>query len=101
MSRLKPEERKEQILSTAVVVALRDGFNNFTRDGVAKQAGVSMGLINRYFSNMPKLRKAVMRRAIKQEILAIIGQGLAIKDITAKGKTPALLKLKALKSLLV
>lgn len=83
MARLKPEERREEILNAAVRVAERDGFINMTRDNIAIAAGVSMGLVNHHFGTMVQLKRAVMRAAITREILCIIAEGIITKDKTA------------------
>lgn len=80
MARLKPEERKEQILEAAIKLAKREGYNNIRRDDVAAAANVSMGLVNAYFKTIKQLKRAVMRAAIHREILEIIAQGMLAKD---------------------
>ena len=76
--RRKPDVRKEEILTAAMVVAERDGFINLQRETVASQAQCSTGSVNRYFGNMNQLRIAVMRRAVKKEVLPIVAQGLSL-----------------------
>jgi len=78
--RLPPHERKEAILSAAIELATVKGYQQITRDGIAEQAGVSMGLVTRYFSTMNQLRRDVMRHAIKREILSIVADGMACRD---------------------
>lgn len=87
-SRADPTLRKDHILSVAVNMAKTDGYNKITRDKIAESAGVSMGLVTRYFGTMGQLRIAVMRRAVKQEIPVIVAQGLANGDDHAR-KAPA------------
>ena len=98
-TRTNPELRKEHILDTAVAVARSFGYNKITRDQVAEAAGVSPGLISRYFPAMAQLRKAVMRQAVRHEIPEIIAQGLAADDDRAKS-APSELKSKACQLLL-
>lgn len=86
--------RKEHLLKTAVELSVDKGYNNVTRDGIAEAAGVSFGLITKYFGTMKQLRREIMRAAIKQEIPEIIAQGLANGDDRAK-KAPVELKAKA------
>ena len=93
-SRTDPKLRREQILNVAVSMAKRGGYHKITRDAIAENAGVSMGLVSRYFGTMTKLRRAIMRAAIVQEIPEIIAQGLANGDNHAK-KAPEKLKAKA------
>ena len=96
---LKKEVRRDQILTAAVEMAMTEGYLKLTRDGVAERAGVAMGQVNHIFSTMTKLRRAVMRCAVKRELLPIIASGLAVGDTTAHN-APDRLKQQALSSLL-
>ena len=93
-SRANPELRKEQILSVALNVARDTGYHKMTRDHIAEGAGCSVGLVSKYFGTMIKLKRAVMRAAINQEIPEIVAEGLAIGDKCAR-KAPQHLKEKA------
>lgn len=93
-TRANPALRKDHILTVAVGMAKTEGYNKITRDKIAEGAGVSMGLVTRYFGTMNQLKTAIMRRAIKQGIAEIIAQGLANGDDYAK-KAPAELKAEA------
>jgi AcrR family transcriptional regulator len=75
---------KEHILEVAYTMAQRDGFGSLTRDGVAAEAGVAMGSVNHHWVKMSALREAVMRRAVEEENLELIGQGMALGDSVAK-----------------
>ena len=79
-TRADPVLRKNHILAVAVALAKSEGYNKITRDRVATGAGVSMGLVTRYFGTMGQLRTAIMRRAVKQGIAEIVAQGLANGD---------------------
>lgn len=83
-SRTNPGLRKAQILTVAIELAKEKGYREITRDGVAESAGVSMGLVTRYFGTMKQLKTAVMRSAVKQGIPEIVAQGLANGDAHAK-----------------
>jgi len=80
MKRIKPNERRVSILDAAVRVAERHGYISMTRQQIADEAGVSGPLVQHYFHTMPKLRRAVMRHAVKRGCLPIIAQGLVAKD---------------------
>lgn len=97
-TRLKPEVRRDQILSAAIHIASTTGFNSLTRDGVALHAGVATGQVNHIFNTMTQLRRAVMRAAVHREIKSIIAQGLAQGDSEAH-KAPEWLQRAALDSL--
>lgn len=90
---------KEHILEVAYVMAQRDGFGSLTRDGVAAEAGVAMGTINHHWVRMGALREAVMQRAVEEENLELIGQGIALGDNIAKS-APLDLRARALTTLL-
>jgi AcrR family transcriptional regulator len=90
---------KEHILEVAYVMARRDGFGSLTRDGVAAEAGVAMGTINHHWVRMDALREAVMQRAVEEENLELIGQGIALGDNIAKS-APLELRARALTTLL-
>lgn len=90
---------KEHILQTAYKMAQRDGFAAITRDGVAAEAGVAMGSVNHHYGTMQVLRDAVMQRAVEEEQLELIAQGIALGDNVAK-TAPLELRQRALKTLL-
>lgn len=90
---------KEHILEVAYTMAQRDGFGTLTRDGVAAEAGVAMGSVNHHWVKMSALRKAVMQRAVEEENLELIGQGMALGDSVAKS-APLELRTRALTTLL-
>lgn len=93
-SRVNPSLRKNQILNVALALAVEIGYHKLTRDVVAEHAGVSVGLVTRYFGTMHQLRRDVMRRAIKDSVAEVVAQGLAYGNEYAK-KAPAELKAKA------
>ena len=83
-SRVNPELRKEQLLRVALNVARDKGCHKMTRDHIAEAAGVSVGLVSKYFGTMTKLKRAIMRAAVKQEVLEIVAEGLATGDPHAR-----------------
>jgi DNA-binding transcriptional regulator YbjK len=94
-TRTNPALRKQYILAVAVEMAIANGYNKITRDKIAEAAGVSMGLVSRYFGTMQQLRRFIIRTAIHEHIPEIIAQGLANGDDHAK-KAPDDLKAKAI-----
>jgi AcrR family transcriptional regulator len=84
-----PSIRREEILSAAIDLAIRIGYQNITRDAVANAANTSCALVTTYFP-MVELKNAVMKMAIEKEILPIIAQGLSLGDTQAQGITPEL-----------
>lgn len=85
-----PKERKKELLSEAVELSKELGYSHITRDGIAKKAKVSYGLVTRYFQSMDNLRRLVLKEAIRTEILEIIAQGLVRKDPLTRRLTPEL-----------
>ena len=83
--RIDPEFRQGNILDTAIELAKTKGYSRITRDDVAKAANVSPGLITHYFTTIERLRRAVLREAVKRGVLEIVAQGLANKDAIAIG----------------
>lgn len=100
--RYKPAIRRELILSAAVDVASTPGgWSLLTRQVIANAAGCSEGLVSRYLGDMQEARKAIMKAAIKDEIVEIIVQSIAAHDgFAVKRWLPAELKQKAIASLL-
>jgi len=96
-SRLKPATRKADILAAALRVATTQGFQNITQSTVAVEAGIVAGLIYHYYSTMGKLRRAVMRAAVHNEVLPIIAYGVIVKDRQAL-KAPKRIRDKAIYS---
>lgn len=91
-TRMKPADRKEAILAAAVATASKIGFANLRLRTVAEAAECNHSLVISHFATMIQLRRAVMRYAIKTEVLPIIAQGIAIGDPTAVKVSPTLRK---------
>ena len=99
MARLKPEARRDQILTAALQVAAKpNGWSYLNRRAVANAANCSEGLVSKYFGTVKKLRKTVMVTAVSREILPIIIQGIMAQDKCAL-KAPFALKAAAIQSL--
>lgn len=54
------EDRREQIIEAALRVFARKGFNGATNKDVAKEAGITPGLIYHYFESKEELLKAAL-----------------------------------------
>lgn len=93
--RLEPLDRRQQILDAAIDQAREQGFQNVTREGIARKAECSDGLVSSYFNTMSQLKRALMREAIRSEVLEIVAQGLVVGDPCAK-KAPEELKKRAI-----
>lgn len=96
--RMMPKARRDEILDAALALAEERSHVEITREEISERAGVSVGLITHYFGTMPKLKRDVMRAAIRTEILPIIARGIVMGDPHAL-KAPPELKQRALASL--
>lgn len=99
-TRLKPTDRKTQILDAALAVAKKQGYAHVTRDAIAAEAGCAPGLVSHYLGTMVDTRRDIMRAAIRQRVLPIIAQGLAANDRHAR-KAPDDVKQAALASIAI
>lgn len=98
MARMTPADRKAAILDAAVAAAKKHGFARLRLVHIAEQAECSNALVVSHYGTMAQMRRAVMRAAVKQEILPIIAEGIATRDPVAC-KAPDSLKEKALATL--
>lgn len=83
--RLLSDIRREEILCAALRVAGVWHYAYMTRGQVAAEAGITGPLVQYYFHTMPRLRRAVMRAAIRRRMLTVIAQGLVSRDVHARG----------------
>lgn len=97
-TRLKPTDRKTQILDAALAIASKQGYARVTREAIAAEAGCAPGLVSHYLGTMVQTRRDIMRAAIRNRVLPVIAQGLAANDPHAK-KAPDELKQAALASI--
>jgi len=97
--RMLPNDRRAEILVAALNVAERTGFNQLTREQVAIKAGCAESLVSVYFGTMIKLKRDIMRVAVRQRNLTVIAQGLAVGDKHAK-KADKSLQSESLQSLI-
>ncbi len=98
MPKLKPEVRKDQIITAALDVAERVGYKQMLRKEVADEAKCGTGTVSLHFGTMTQLRTQVMRHAIKRKRLKVIAQGLAHNDQRAL-KAPENIKREAIATL--
>lgn len=96
--RMAPKDRKADIMSAALRAATKCGFANVRAKDIAEEADCAHGLMFSYFGTMAQMRRAVMRAAIKQEVLCIVAAGIALGDKDAC-KAPKELQDRALSSL--
>jgi AcrR family transcriptional regulator len=66
--RLPAQERQEQLLDTALVLALERGFHEVTIDAVARAAGVTRPVVYGQFVDRTALLTAVVERAERRSV---------------------------------
>ena len=88
--RLEPAQRRALILEAAVSLATTGHYQKITRQAIADEAGIAPPLVTHYFGTMHDVRRDIMRYAIQNECLKIIGQGLASQDAFALQASPGL-----------
>lgn len=89
--RMVPKERQQVIVNAAVKLAQSKPYTQVTRDEIAAAAGIVPSVVSHHFGTMTKLRRAVLRAAIAQRIVAVVADGLAARDPHAKKADEALL----------
>lgn len=97
-ARTNPKLRKQQVLEAAVTVAIERGYQNMGRPDVAEMAGVSQALVSHYFGTLDNLRAMVMDYAVRNEVVAVVAQGLGGANDAARN-APAHLRDKAIQFL--
>lgn len=97
--RMNPDERRAEVLAAALRTAAAVGLSRMTREEIAKAAGCTPGLVSARLGTMRKIRDEVMHQAVKQEVLPVIAEGIALRHPHAL-KAPADLQKKAAQSLL-
>lgn len=88
MKRGRKEVPRDILITAALAVAARDGYQNMSREAIASEAGCSAGLISKYFGTMQQLRRSIMRAAVLQGNHTVIAQGLAAHDPNARAADP-------------
>jgi AcrR family transcriptional regulator len=63
--RMSADERTAQLVKTGYTIARTKGIRKVTRAAIARETGVSDGLINRYFGDREGLRAAVLAHAVE------------------------------------
>lgn len=90
MARMTPSDRKAAILEAAIKAANQHGFAQLRLVHIATAAECSNALIVSHYGTMSQMRRAVMRAAIKRELLPIVAAGVVMRDPVAIKATPEL-----------
>jgi len=96
--RMKPTDRKAEILHAALQAAEASHYMHITREDIAARAGVSASAVSYHFENMDVLRVQLMRCAIRREFLPVIAQGCVAGDLYVL-KAPEELRRRAINSI--
>jgi AcrR family transcriptional regulator len=75
-----PELRTAQLIDVALALAATDGLRQLTRERIAQTAGVSPALVSARLGTMEQLRRSVMRAAVRQRVVPVVAEGLAVRD---------------------
>lgn len=78
--RLTVADRREDIMRAALRVVAKQGFLCTTFQDVADEARCTKPLVIQRLGKQEEFRRAVLDRAIADENLAVIGQGLILRD---------------------
>lgn len=97
--RMKPAERRLEILEAALTAAQQHGWARMTRDHIAHHANTSPGLVSARLGTMDAARTLVMRLAVKRGVARVVAEGLAMQHRDAL-RAPDELKAAALQALL-
>ena len=73
-------KKNPAILFGAIDLAEAHGYREVTREMIAAKAGVATGTVNLYFGTMHKLRKEIVRHALRTSNNKIIAQAIMAGD---------------------
>ncbi|GHO47902.1 TetR/AcrR family transcriptional regulator [Ktedonospora formicarum] len=73
------EDRREQILDAAMRVFVEKGFVRATNKDVAREAGITPGLIYYYFENKEAVLQAVLEERSPVQVLAHIPEEMLVQ----------------------
>lgn len=83
--RLPPGQRREELLSVAAGLVLRDGLESLTLEAVAAAAGCSRGLAYTYFPNRDELVEALLdeeQQRLSRRVLEAIPRPATLQEWT-------------------
>jgi AcrR family transcriptional regulator len=73
-------ERREEVLSVALQLAVEVGYTRITRERISSVIGITKQAIQHHIGTVAELRRDVMQEAIARECLPVIAQGMALRD---------------------
>ncbi|VEB97636.1 TetR family transcriptional regulator [Cedecea lapagei] len=80
MSYLSREDRKRQILDTAIVLVLEQGLEALTARSVTARAGTSTGQIHHHYGSLSELQAEVFEAITKRYLEEELPAGLALDE---------------------
>lgn len=80
--KLASADRKMQLITIGLRLAVEYGYERVTRDMIAARAGCSGGLISLYWT-APDLQWEIMTEAVRTGCLSVLAQGLASRHPVA------------------
>ena len=78
------KERTAEMLRAALDLANVTSWQALTHDSIARKAGVSASLVKVRLGSIATVRQAVMREAVKQRVVRVVAEGLAVRNRTAR-----------------
>ena len=87
--------RREQCIEAALELSKSKPYYRVTRNEIADAVGIAGTVVQWHFGTVCKMRRDIMRAAIRTERLDVIAQGIANQDAHAM-KAPADLRARAL-----
>jgi AcrR family transcriptional regulator len=94
----KSAVRIEEIIAAGLALAAAKGYQQVSRADLAEAVGVVESNVSRHFGTMKQFRRSLMRAAVNQRNLAVLAQGLAMRDAVAC-EAPADLRAEAANSI--
>ena len=80
----KPEKTtRSEFFLLVVGLCSKISYDKITQKIIAAETGLSTSLVSYYFHNMDNLKSEIMTYAIDQELVHIVSEGLAMKNIFA------------------
>ena len=79
-ARVNREVREAEIVEAAIRCVLRSGFHGSSMDQIAREAGISVGMIYRYFSSKEAIIEAIVTRDLEELRLKIADSDTASVD---------------------
>lgn len=73
-------DRTRDLLAVALRLAAAEGWRKLTRESIARSAGVSPALVTLRLGTADAIRRSVMRAAVRDRCVAVVAEGLALRD---------------------